>query len=240
MATPKKGPVTRTERDQFARTLKQYGFNISYRIGKKNSPSTKAAVTRLYREHRYIYNRKSTQPVHFEAYKSAKEKRLVERILGPEARTPGGFFSQVPEGVNPGEYSLRVVGNEIREEIAGRMADVIIPLDTEDIVSKEPRAVKEMVDATIEAHRKTEGRKLKQAMLMVGGNEGNSFKVANMGNYMRSLFFRTVVHGNRGKMTREQFDEKFQLKLIYEPTKKKAAGKKKNSRSGPAKRKRKK
>lgn len=238
MATAKKSPITRADRDRFARTLRAFGWSPAYKIGRKNSNAAKGAVTRVFNAHRDIFNRTTTQPVKYTPYKSSKEKRLVSQILGPEARTPRGFLSQVPFGVDPKDYSLRVVGDELREEISGRATNVIIPMKTRDIVKREPSEVKKLIDDTIKRHRKLEARKLRQATLMVGPNEGNTFRVSEMGNYIRSLFFRTVIQGQRGKMSAEQFDDKFQLKLNYAPSK--PAKKKKNSRRGPKRGKRKK
>lgn len=200
--------------------LRAAGFHVTLRAKKKQSPQQKSAVTRLFKKHAHYLNpNPDTSPVKFFKTTPA-QRRQVAKVISSKSLTPGGFWIQVPKGVKPAQYKIKVEKGVIREIIRGKQNDSITALSSRDIAKDPIRAFR----LAIARQEKLTGKKAKQAQLIVNGFQGKRVQsIKSMLYYLenspRFAFETEDLDG-------DEFEDTFQLKLIYgkKDTKRKALG----------------
>lgn len=214
--------------DSRAKQLKGYGFRLTYKQGRRNSPQAKAAVTRLWNSHVHFINAKE-HPVKFVPFKSDAEKRTVHRLHPKEAIAPGGFWVQEPKGIKPRKWTVKVEKDHIRERINGRADDIIVPLSGGEFAA-DPRGY---VEGLVKKWTKrTKGKKPLAFRLMVNGFEGNrSRSLKDMLWYVENKLSVNMEadFDDDEEAVADEIDEHFSLKLIYDPTEARTTGVKKTS-----------
>ncbi len=221
LAVKRTRPILVREYAERVRRLKAYGFQPTYRLrlGAANTPAAKGAVTRAWKKHQYFLTLKpETQPVHFVRFKTKAERKAVSAQLSKEAITPGGFFVQVPKGVKPSAYKVSLNSSgEIVESTRGRQHDIIFRPDYVALAGDG----KNFLKAELKARAKAEGRGIRGVRIMVGGFEGKSLKSPKeIGRYIASLK-RRVIGSGRGQLSAAEFEDKFQLKILFRAKRKK-------------------
>ena len=197
-----------------AKRLRDSGFNVTL-SKRKHTPQQKSAVTRLFKQHAHFLNPQSgTPPVKFFATTPA-QRRVAAKTLSSRSLTPGGFWLQVPKGVRPRDYKVKVERGGVVERISGRQHDRIIPISTKRIAKDPISAFRK----AIAAEEKRTGKKAKQAQLIVNGFQGKRVEsIKSMLYYLENsprFAFETE------DLDDDEFEDTFQLKLIYGQTRKK-------------------
>lgn len=221
------------ELSHYEKAIRLRSFGIVSNLRKNHtSPQLKSAVTRAYKKYAHALNpKKGTPPVKF--FKTTKAQHdTVSRVISSKAMTAKGFFIQVPKGVKPHDYKIKIIKGAILEKIRGRQSDRIVALDSRRMAKNPTRAFREAVAR----EEKRTGKKAQQAQLIVNGFQGKRVQS------IKSMLFY-FEHNPRfldetGELEPDDFDDTFQLKLIYGSKQKRPSrrstgqsGKKKSRRS---------
>jgi len=193
---------------QRADKLRAAGFNVKL-SKRRHTPQQKSAVTRLFNQHAHFLNpQPGTLPVKFFAT-TAAQRRVAAKTLSSRALTPGGFWLQVPKGVRPRDYRVRVERGGVVERIKGRQNDRIVPISTRKIAKDPIKAFR----LAIAHEEKRTGRKAKQAQLIVNGFQGK--RVQSIKSMLYYLENSPRFSFETEDLDDDEFEDTFQLKLIY-------------------------
>jgi hypothetical protein len=211
-----------------AEKLRTFGFHSRLYRSKKQSPQLKGAATRLYAKHAHFLNPgPDTSPSKF--FKLSKtQRRLAKKTLSSQSLTPGGVWLQVPKGIKPADYTIRVEKDAVIEEIKGKQFDRILPLKRGELLRSPVEAFQAVFDRE-KARAKRLGIPLpKQAQLVVNGFQGKRVQSIKAMQYY-------LTHNPRfleeiDELDEEEIEDTFQVKFIY-PTKASTRGKKHTQKS---------
>ncbi len=215
-----------------AKILRSFGFKPKLQEKKKVTPQLKAAVTRQFKAHAsFLSPKKGTSPAKFfPANKS--ERRLAGKVLSRRSITPGGYWLQVPRGVKPQDYNVRVHEGGLVEKVRGRQNDRIIPLSRRDVSRDAVSAFRKAIAREAARQKKAgKGKTPKQVQLIVNGFQGK--RVQSLKSMLFYLEHNPRFLDESGELEPGEFKDTFQLKLIYgSKSSKKSSGKKRARRAG--------
>lgn len=187
-----------------AALLRKYGFGTTYgKRGAGGHPAQKkAAITRVWsRVGRYIDNPRF---VHVHAKRSIRDSHATR-----STKTPGGWFEQIPQGVSKNRVKIRIKGKSVVKSYYDPSKgidriDTIVPLLSERMAT-DP---KEYVESELKKHKGA-----KYSVIVVKGFEGLNYMTRSVAaDYIKEFSYELVEE--QRKMTYEEFEDTFQLKII--------------------------
>jgi hypothetical protein len=190
---------------KLAGRLNKFGYSFPTKLRKKDVPGVRRARLKNQRFLSSVENKnKKVAKVYFRPFNKDQRGRLIKPkpgLISKHARTPGGFFYQLPKGATRATYKLRVTKTgDVRTSYATKN-EVIVRLRASGL-ARDPRA---------EAMRAVGRRRPVSIVFIVNGFMGK--QVMSPG-----YFFDYVVDLLGAELSSSAIAETFQLRLIYPST----------------------
>jgi len=121
-----------------SKTLRKFGFKLSFRGNRKSSPSQLAAVTKAWNNVRYYTVHAKRNRSEFVRFKNQADRKSWEAYVSKSRIMPGGVFLQRPEEMEKGKWKVKRQSDGTLLETSKKLKAVIIPLDARKL-AKNPQ-----------------------------------------------------------------------------------------------------
>lgn len=187
-----------------AALLRKYGFQTTYgQRGATGSVShKKAAISRTFaRVGRYLDNPRF---IHVPS-----TRRTRDRFATKATKTPAGWFEQIPQGIDRKRVRITVSDGKVTKKYYDPRKgidriDTLIPLRSDRMATDPADYVKGVL---------AKNKSAKYSVIVVRGYEGLNYMTRDIAGDYIAEFAREIVEVKR-KMSYDEFEDTFQLKLI--------------------------